>query len=178
MTTIPEARLEATEHGLVPRGEGWYVLNLADAAWREHDRFGASCGFEGDVKFLDHGINVHVLGPRLPNCHYHSENCQESFLVLEGECLLLVEGEERRLRAWDFVHCPAGTHHVFVGLDAPCAVLMVGRRMGPQERIHYPSHPVATKHGAASPEDTWDPSVSYAGLGRSRPARAPWPSRP
>ena len=41
---------------------------------------------------------------------HHRENAQEGFLVLSGECLLIVEEEERRLRAWDFFHCPGGTH--------------------------------------------------------------------
>jgi glyoxylate utilization-related uncharacterized protein len=29
--------------------------------------------------------------------------------VLYGEALLLVEGQERPLRQWDFVHCPPET---------------------------------------------------------------------
>ena len=29
--------------------------------------------------------------------------------VVSGEAALVVEGEERHLRAWDFVHCPPGT---------------------------------------------------------------------
>ena len=46
---------------------------------------------------------------------YHWETDQEDFLVLAGEAVLIVEGEERPLRQWDFVHCPPETKHVIVG---------------------------------------------------------------
>jgi hypothetical protein len=32
-----EGRLERTDAGLVPRGEGWFVLNAAEGAWWRHD---------------------------------------------------------------------------------------------------------------------------------------------
>ena len=35
---IPEAPLEQTEHGLVPAGPGWFVLNARDALWRARSR--------------------------------------------------------------------------------------------------------------------------------------------
>lgn len=176
---MQEATLAATENGLVPRGQGWYVMNLADAAWRRNEKFGAWCSFEGDVRFDEYGINVHVLWPGQPNCHYHEENCQESFLVLSGECLLIVEGVERRLKAWDFVHCPPGTAHVFVGAGTgPCAILGAGTRKGDGDRIHYEPHPVALRHGAASPVGTDDPKVSYQDVPSSGPLRSPWPLGP
>jgi mannose-6-phosphate isomerase-like protein (cupin superfamily) len=104
-----EARLEETGSGLVPATEGWFVANVRDTAWRVHDTFGADCRFEGpDAPFSQLGINICVLEPGQPNCRYHRESLQEDFLVLAGECLLLVEEQERRLRAWDFVHCPPG----------------------------------------------------------------------
>jgi mannose-6-phosphate isomerase-like protein (cupin superfamily) len=45
----------------------------------------------------------------------HRESHQEDFLVLAGECTLLVEDQERQLQAWDFVHCPPDTEHIFIG---------------------------------------------------------------
>ena len=60
---------------------------------------------------------------------YHWEADQEDFLVLDGEALLIVEGEERALRPWDFVHCPAETKHVIVGAgDGNCVLLAIGAR--------------------------------------------------
>ena len=103
---VPEAPLERRDGGLAPRGEGWFVLNAKEARWLDGD-FGAFTRFEGDVRFPQIGINIGVLQPGQPACMYHGEDEQEDFLVLAGECLLLVEGQERRLRAWDFVHCPA-----------------------------------------------------------------------
>ncbi len=60
---------------------------------------------------------------------YHWEADQEDFLVVSGEALLIVEGEERPLRQWDFVHCPPGTKHTILGAgDGPCIVVAVGAR--------------------------------------------------
>ena len=110
---VPESRLEATEHGLVPKGDGWFVLNAREARWlsrRAAPRF-ASSRVRQDFPQL--GINLSVLGPGEPMAMYHWEADQEDFLVLAGEALLIVEGEERPLRRWDFVHCPPGdeAHH-------------------------------------------------------------------
>ena len=93
-----EARLAQTEHGLVPEGEGWFVVNAREARWWYHDTFGSAVTFEGESRFPDFGINIQVLQPGEPNCMYHGENAQEGFLVLYGECLLLIEGEERPLK--------------------------------------------------------------------------------
>ena len=110
---------------------------------------------------------------------YHGEDAQEDFLVLTGECVLLVEGQERRLRAWDFVHFPPWTEHVLVGVgDAPCAVLMVGsRREG--DGVVYPASELARSLGAGVDEETRDAKVAYASFAdsvRSRPASRglPW----
>ena len=93
---------------------------------------------------------------------YHAESAQESFLVLQGECLLIVEGEERRLRAWDFFHCPPDTTHAFVGSgDAPCVIVMVGAR-APEGSILYPRDETALKHSAGVEEDTPSPHEAYA----------------
>ena len=145
-----EARLEKTDNGLVPRGDGWFVVNAREAPWWHSDKFGSACVFEGDVHFPELGVNIQVLAPGEPNCMYHGENAQEDFLVLSGECLLLVEGEERPLRQWDFVHCPAWTEHVFVGAgDGPCAILMIGARPT-EEELLYPVVEIARKHDAES----------------------------
>ncbi len=158
---VPEAKLAAAEHGLVPQGEGWFVLNAREAPWESRNGLGRSCSFEGDTRFSAYGVNIHVLDPGEPNSMYHGEVDQEDFLVLAGECVLVVEGEERRLRAWDFVHCPPYTEHVFVGAgDTPCAILMVGGRQG--TGLIYPVNDVAAAHGASVAEETPEPKVAYA----------------
>src|SRR5215831_11595260 len=112
---MAEARLEDAGAGLAPADEGWFVVNVRDAAWLTSENgekrpSGAECSFESrQCEFEQLGIRLHVLEPGEPNGLYHGESAQEDFLVLSGECLLLVEGEERRLRAWDFVHSPPWT---------------------------------------------------------------------
>jgi uncharacterized cupin superfamily protein len=172
-----------TEGGLEPEGAGWFVVNVRDACWWKHDTFGLAVGFEGneterrrksntsDARFEQLGINIQVLEPGQPNCMYHAEGAQEDFLVLAGECLLLVEGQERRLRAWDFVHCPPFTEHVFVGAgDGPCAILMIGARREPEE-VLYPVSELARRHGAGVSVEASDPRVAYAPYTKSRRAR-------
>jgi uncharacterized cupin superfamily protein len=159
----------------------WFVKNVRDAYWTSHEKFGSSGHFEpGPGAFEQLGINIRVLEPGQPNCLYHRENLQEDFLVLSGECLLLVDGEERPLKAWDFVHLPPDVDHVMVGAgEGPSVILMVGAR-SPDEELFYPVVDVAQKHGAAAEEDTPDPDVAYApyrdGRGEGRPAS--WDSLP
>jgi uncharacterized cupin superfamily protein len=161
---VAEAKLVETEHGLVPEGEGWYVLNARDGVWETRPGLGPGIGFEGDVRFPKYGINIQVLDPGQPNSMYHGEEDQEDFLVLHGECILVVEGEERRLKAWDFVHCPPYTRHVFVGAgDGPCAIVMVGGRQG--SGLVYPVDEIALKHDAGVAEETPDPKVAYERFG-------------
>jgi uncharacterized cupin superfamily protein len=159
---VPEANLTRTENGLVPEGDGWFVLNARDARWEESPMMGSGTGFESrESRFPDFGVNICVLGPGQPNCMYHGENEQEDFLVLSGECLLLVEGEERPLGQWDFVHCPPWTEHVFVGAgDGPCAILMIGGRRN--KGVVYPVVDVARKHGAGVETETRDAKEAYA----------------
>lgn len=165
---VPETNLVRTEHGLVPDGDGWFVVNARDAQWTESEAFGRWCRFEGRSRFPKLGINIHVIEPGQPSCMYHGEGEQEDFLVLAGECLLLVEGQERRLRAWDFVHCPAWTEHVFVGAgDSPCAILMVGTRT--EGAVCYPVNELARRHGAGVDRETGSPEEAYAGLRARRP---------
>jgi uncharacterized cupin superfamily protein len=164
---VDEAGLAQTESGLIPKGAGWFVVNAREARWWHHDTFGSACTFESDAPFPDFGINIQVLSPGEPNCMYHGENAQEDFLVLSGECLLLVEGEERPLKQWDFVHSPAWTEHVFVGAGSgPCAILMVGTRPDPEE-LRYPVVDVARKHNAGVAKETSSGKEAYAPFPRS-----------
>ena len=172
---VPEAPLADSGSGLAPSGAGWFVVNVRDAEWWTSQTFGSGCAFESrDAWFSEFGINVSVLEPGSSNCLYHSESQQEAFLVLSGECKLLVDGEERPLRAWDFVHCPAGTEHVFVGAgDAPSVVLMVGAR-SQDEKLHYPVSELAAGYGASADEATADAKQAYARFERPVRARPPY----
>jgi len=159
---VPEAEYERTESGTVPKGPGWFVLNAQDGVWEDGD-FGSFTRFEGpESRFDQLGINIASLQPGQPACLYHGEDNQEDFLVLAGECLLLIEGEERRLKAWDFVHCPAWAEHVFVGAgDGPCTVLAVGARVN--RAVVYPASELAQRHGAGAKQETSQPKEAYAG---------------
>jgi uncharacterized cupin superfamily protein len=167
-----EAQLQETPAGLEPVGDGWFVVNVGDAAWMTHEAFGSGCVFEGpDAEFPELGININVLQPGQPLCLYHEEAAQEAFVVLGGECLLLVNGEERPLRAWDFFHSPAGTEHVIVGAgDALSIVLAVGARHQP-ERLRYPVSELAAKYGASADEETTEPRQAYARFSRAQAGR-------
>jgi uncharacterized cupin superfamily protein len=169
-----EARLEQTASGLAPAERGWFVVNVEDTRWETTGDYGARCRFETrELPFEQIGMNIRVLQPGQPNCLYHAESLEEHFLVLSGECLFLVEEEERRLRAWDFVHCPPQTAHVFVGAgEGPCAILMVGAR-DPNETVVYPVSPVARRHDAGVETATNSPSVAYAGREEPRLERPP-----
>lgn len=154
---VPEAPLTPGDGGLAPSGEGWFAVNAADARWLE-GAFGVYTRFEGEPRFTQLGINIGVLAPGQAACLYHREDAQEDFLVLSGECLLLLEGQERRLRAWDFVHCPPFTDHVFVGAgEGPCAILAVGARTTPGATV-YPLSELAQRHGAGTSREIVDPN--------------------
>ena len=181
---VPEAPSTETEVGRYPSGEGWFVVNAADAVWGGmggSGAFGSACVFESPAAwFTQLGVKLAVLQPGQPNGMYHSESQQEDFLVLFGECRLLVEGEERLLAQWDFFHCPPGTEHIFVGAgDGPCVVFMCGART-PDEKLHYPVSELAARYGASVREPTDEPDEAYAGHGDisfGRPAswqQLPW----
>jgi uncharacterized cupin superfamily protein len=159
---VPEAPLRRTDNGLTPEGDGWFVLNARDAVWEESELMGSGTGFESPSnRFAELGVNLLVLAPGQPNCMYHGEADQEDFLVLAGECLLLVEGEERPLVEWDFVHCPPWTEHVLVGRgDGPCALLAIGGRL--RKGVVYPVSDVALRHGAGVETETREPKAAYA----------------
>jgi uncharacterized cupin superfamily protein len=150
--------------------EQWFVVNVRDAEWLtseggEKQPTGSECTFEDDEHpFEQYGIRVHVLPPGEPNGFYHAESQQEDFLVLQGECILLVEGEERRLRQWDFVHSPAGTEHVFVGAgDGPCVIFMVGGRTG-DWRVRFPVSELAARYNASAAREVTSPRDAYVGV--------------
>jgi uncharacterized cupin superfamily protein len=169
---VPEASLERTEHGVVPRGEGWFVLNAREARWFDRGPRGAVCNFDAEPEFEQVGLNLFVLGPGQPMSMYHWEADQEEFLVLAGEALLIVEGEERPLRAWDFVHCPPRAAHTIVGAGSgPSVVVAVGARahQAGDDWGAYPLNDAAARHDASAEEETNDPRIAYARF----PARQP-----
>ncbi len=177
---MPEARLEDAGSGLKAVSEGWFVVNVHDAQWLTSEGgdkkpSGSECSFESaEVEFPQYGIRLHVLEPGEPNGLYHGENQQEDFLVLSGECLLLIEGEERRLGPWDFVHSPPWTEHIFLGAgDGPCVIMMIGGRSAPWQ-VRYVVSEVAARHGASVKEETDDPDVAY--VGSFEPSRRERPS--
>jgi uncharacterized cupin superfamily protein len=157
-----------TKYGLMPDGDGWFVINARASRWRDSGPLGFYCDFEGKRRFPQVGINLNVLAPGQPMSMYHSENGQEGFLVLSGECLLIVEGEERELKAWDFFHCPRQTEHVIVGAgDVPAVVLAVGARGRIRKGFVYPVDKIARRHGAGVETETTKPAEAYAGFPRS-----------
>src|SRR4051794_3421265 len=176
---VPEAKLVKRNGGLVPEDTGWFAMNVADALSYKNETAGHYIRFEGKVgeaDFPHYGIGIHVLEPGQPNAKYQGESNQESFMVLEGECRLIVEGEERIMRKWDFFHCAPMPRHITIGSgDGPCALLMVGARL-PDEELEYPHDPLAERYGAQSPEPTSDPKLAYSQLeGDWVPGPFTWP---
>ncbi len=168
---VPEAKLENS----VPKTAGWFVVNARESRWM-YNELGAYCGFEGEneAQFDQLGVNLNVLRPGIPMAMYHEEPGQEDFFVLYGECLLIVEGEERPLAQWDFVHCPPRTKHVIVGAGTePALVLGVGARKG---QASYPFDEVAVRHGGGAERATDSPAEAYARF--SRPEAGPAPELP
>ena len=170
---IPEARLQQSESGLAPAGEGWFVINAREARWRHAEGRGALLSFDGEPEFPQVGINLFVLAPGEPMGMYHWEADQEDFLVLSGEALLIVEGEERPLRQWDFAHCPPGTDHIIVGAgEVPCAVLAIGARehQASAKWGGYPVEEVALRYRAGVDRATTEPDEAYARVPKREPA--------
>jgi uncharacterized cupin superfamily protein len=151
----------------------WFVVNARDAQWFGNERTGSYATFEPGERFEQLGVGIGVLEPGQANGLYHAESAQEDFLVLAGECLLLIEGEERLLRQWDFVHCPPDTAHIFVGAgDGPCVVFAVGARF-PGRTIRFPVEEVALRHGAGVERETDSPREAYQGFPEDRPIDCP-----
>jgi uncharacterized cupin superfamily protein len=172
-----QAAVKNTETGKVVDGEGWFVLNLAEARWEGIEGSGAWCPLEADDAPFEHfGANVHVLWPGQASGLYHAESNQEGFFVLAGECIAIVERRELPLRQWDYLHCPPGTHHITVGAgEGPCAILMLGARL-PDRTIQYPVDETAARYGASVTRATDSAREAYADLpGAVTPQRSPWP---
>ncbi len=153
------------------------IVNLAEMRAVGHPARGIALLPEEPLgSWPDLGVNVQIMEPGQPNCRYHSEPVQEDFLVLHGECLVILDGEEHRLRQWDFVHCPAGAEHVFVGAgEGPCAVLMIGSRR--LDQAHYPVSEVAAQYDASVKQATDSPAEAYADWAHEpkRDVENPWP---
>jgi uncharacterized cupin superfamily protein len=174
-----EARLEQVGNGLAPVTEGWFVVNARDAAWIEHDAFGLRCKFDTDGRvasarpgleptmFAEIGYTLAVLQPGKPSGLYHAEDAQEDFFVVSGNCLAIVEHEERQLTHYDFLHCPAGTSHTFVGGADGCVLLMIGNR-ATQTGIVYSVSNTALAHGAGVEQETTSPQEAYTPFGHWR----------
>ena len=169
---MEEARLEQRDEGLTAVTDGWFVLNVRDGPWVQNEVLGAAAIFEGEeAPFQQLGFTLGVLQPGQSGGMYHRESNQEDFLVLAGEALAIVEGEERPLKPWDFLHCPPGTDHIIVGAgDGPCLVFMTGARLVEKE-VLYPRSEVALRHGAGVEEDTPDRNVAYAPFPKWQPGR-------
>lgn len=147
----------------------WWVHNVRDMRWQENE-LGASAEFDKDgERFPEFGINLTTLEPGQPMTMYHREGSQEGFLVLHGECVLVVEGDEVPLRAWDYFHCPPNVAHAIVGAGSGSSlVLAVGNRLGP-DSIVYPRDDTALKHAAGVEEETPHPKEAYARFTRPAP---------
>jgi uncharacterized cupin superfamily protein len=173
---VPEAPLEETEAGRLAKGDGWFVLNAKEARWYHAEGRPALCKLEGETFFPQFGINIVVLGPGQPMAMYHWEADQEDFLVLSGEALLIVEGEERPLKQWDFVHGPPHTNHVIIGAcDGPCVVVAVGARVLSVDSPNWGGYPVnetALRHGAGVEQETTIPEEATPMSRRSGSQRA------
>jgi uncharacterized cupin superfamily protein len=166
---VTEARMERVASGLAPVTPGWFVVNTADAAWVNNEWFGGVCIFESDdfvrrgrpdlTEYVKPhaGFTIRVVPPGQPAGLYHAESVQEDFLILMGECVLIIEDQERHLTTWDFVHCPPMTAHTFVAKEpGPCVILATGNRRDDLERVYRRSE-VALRYEAGPDVDTTDP---------------------
>jgi uncharacterized cupin superfamily protein len=170
-----EAKLEQRETGAFPADGGWFILNLAQIGWETVPGGGTWCGLEpADAPSETLGVGVHVLQPGESPGFYHAESEHEGFLVLHGECVTIVEGEERRMGPWDYFHCPPGTAHITVGAgDGPCALLMLGLRS--RDRVvRYLVEPAAARYGKSVAEETTSRAVAYARRPPIVPVPSPW----
>ena len=172
---MPEAPVRMSKNGLVVDGEGWFVINARDSRWKDEGPLGSYCTFEGKRRFPHFGINISVLEPGERMGMYHREKGQESFLVLAGECTLIVEGEERRLVTWDFFYCAPGTEHIILAAGQQSAVVLaVGARgRGVGGGIVYTVCKAAARYGASVVRETTNRAVAYAKV-RARFPRSTW----
>jgi uncharacterized cupin superfamily protein len=175
---VPEARFEETDAGLQPVGAGWFVADVRDLRWhvrpgRRSVSLTGKTDWEADTLFPMLGVQLAVLEPGVPNSLYHWETETEAFLVLTGEAVLIVDGQERPLRRWDFVHLPPKTAHVIVGAgEGPSVVLAMSSRenqaFGPYGE--YVANEIAGRYGASPEETTQDDENDSANFPRSVPS--------
>jgi len=151
------------------RPDEWFVANVRELRWQENE-LGATCEFDKHRdRFSEFGINLTVLRPQQPMTMYHLEGYQEGFLILRGECLLIIEGQEMPLQEWDYFHCPANVAHAIVGSgEGLSLVLAVGSRVGP-DVILYPRDETALSHEAGVAHETPYPKQAYAAFTRPAP---------
>jgi uncharacterized cupin superfamily protein len=177
---VPEAPIEKTDEGLAPGSPGWFVVNAREARWRERPGRGHSLPLTGwsdeecETYFAQLGVNLLVLEPGQPSGNYHWEADAEGFLVISGEPLLIIEGQERPLRQWDYFHCPPGTNHIIVGGQSGTSVVLAmssREHMATPEWGGYTVDEAALRHGAGVEEETSDSAAAYARFDASRPAR-------
>jgi mannose-6-phosphate isomerase-like protein (cupin superfamily) len=177
---VPEAELKETEVGLVPASTGWFVLNAREGRWWDKPGQGWSLPLTGDDEYEAEtffpmlGMAIRIMRPGEVATTYHWETEQEDFLVLAGEAIAIIEGQERRIKQWDFVHCPPETKHAFVGAgDRPCVLLCASSRQFQKDGPwgFYCFGETAEKYDAASPEDTQDGSIAYARFPKPRATR-------
>lgn len=160
-----------SKNGLVVDGEGWFVVNARESRWRDEGPLGSYCTFEGKRRFPHFGINISFLEPGERIGMYHREDGQEAFLVLAGECTLIVEGKERRLNTWDFFYCAPRTEHIIVAAgDQSAVVLAVGARgRGVGGGIVYTVCKAAARYGASVLRETTKQAIAYAEVHKALP---------
>ena len=165
---VPESQLVSTEHGLVPKGQGWFIVNAREMQWWERKGRGVLCefegaGIEGAADFLQLGINLTVLGPGEPMAMYHRETIRRTSSCSPGRRWPSSKVRSARLRQWDFVHCPPGTNHVIIGAEegrawslpsAPATARGVG--LGGVHRDE-----AAQRRGAGVERETTDSGEAY-----------------
>ena len=179
-----EARLEPTDGGLAPATDGWFVVNVRDALWVQNAAFGAACIFEATRRCRRSRRSASRSascrrGSRAPSTTTSPTRRTSSSSPASACCSS--RGEERRLKAWDFFHCPPGTEHIFVGAgEGPCVIFMSGARKGwPEKGVVYPRSESALRHGAGVEVETTSPAEAYAGLPEWRPGPPPsWEGLP
>jgi mannose-6-phosphate isomerase-like protein (cupin superfamily) len=177
---VAEAELTDTGAGMIPSTQGWFILNAKDARWNEKPGQGHSLPltgeneYEAETFFPMLGMSLRIVEDVEPTTTYHWETDQEDFLVLAGEGVLIVEGEERPLRQWDFVHCPPGTKHAFAGAGKGRFVLLCASSRQFQKEGPWGSYiadETAARYNASPPQDTVDGSVAYERFPASKHVR-------
>ncbi len=165
---MQEAQMEKTPEWQVPADDGWFIRNLGELAWATVPGFGV-------WRYLGVGLHVHVLQPGEAPGYYHAEEAEEEFVVLSGECVAVVEGQERRMRRWDYLHSPPGTAHITVGSgDEPCAILMFGSP-DPSRKVEWIADETAARHGAGVARTTGRATEAYGEQPEPVRARSPQP---